>query len=132
MRRNLDGSINQSLPPSPIGEAEGRNLHLPIHQPPDIHGIVVFQFIGKQGGRKALVTYRSDKTLYGSCSHRGRTAVSGSWIRTAMHHSVANLNACGIIIDDQPSCLLFQQGNQVLTLPEIFLCAMDTHRKMPM
>ena len=86
---------------------------LAINQPPDAERILIFQFVGQRGLGKILVADGPREAVDRIRAHRGRAAVAGGRIRPAMHHGVADFDAGGKAVHDEPSRLALQNRNQI-------------------
>ncbi len=86
---------------------------LAVNQPPDAERILVLQLVGQRRLGKILVADGPHEAIDRVRAHRSRAAVARCRIRPAMHHRVANFDARGKAVHDEPSRLALQDRNEI-------------------
>src|SRR5437867_11907561 len=86
--------------------------HFAVHQSPDSQRIRILQFIGERLVWKSLIADWPSKPVDGLSTYGSRSPIRRCREWAAVDHSVTDLDAGGKSIEDQPSDLVFKNGDQ--------------------
>ena len=94
-------------------------------------GFAVLQLRRQLRLRKSLEADRACEAINGQAADRGKPRIGGRRVGSAMHHGVADFDAGGKCVEDQPSGLLFEDLNQFAIGGEIVFIAEDCRSQVP-